>query len=102
MVRRSREEWRRICAASHASGLTVAEFAERAGVNARTLSWWRWHLREQISAPEQGAFVEVVELGAPARSHGGVQGVSVRIGAVVVELAELPPVEWLVELSARC
>lgn len=31
------------------SGLTAAEFAREAGLNARSLSWWRWQLTTKPS-----------------------------------------------------
>ncbi len=101
MERRSRSEWRRICAASYASGLTVREFAACEGVNPRTLSWWRWELRDEAMKAEGRCFVELV--GADdARSEIVTGAMVVRIGEVVVELASLPPAEWLAELASRC
>jgi transposase-like protein len=43
----SREEWLERVRAWTASGLSCAEFARRRGVNAQTLSWWRWRLRRE-------------------------------------------------------
>jgi hypothetical protein len=47
-------EWR-------ASGLTAQEYATSRGVNARTLSWWKWKLRTR----HEQTFLEVV-VTAPA------------------------------------
>jgi transposase len=52
------EKWRK-------SGLTAAEYAERSGLKAKSLQWWRWRLglggRPGMQAmPVQPAFVEVV------------------------------------------
>ena len=101
MVRRSSEEWRGICAASYTSELTLPEFAEHVGVNARTLSWWRTKLRGEVGASTGGSFVEVVEVGLGSVGAAS-RAISVRVGEVVMEMAELPPPEWLAELAARC
>jgi hypothetical protein len=42
----SREEWLERVRAWTASGLSGAEFVRRRGLNAQTLSWWRWRLRQ--------------------------------------------------------
>jgi hypothetical protein len=39
-----REVWARRIEQWKESGLTAAEFASESGVNARSLSWWRWRL----------------------------------------------------------
>lgn len=43
------------------SGLTAAAFATRAGVNAHTLTYWKWRLKTAHPPRPRGvAFVEVV------------------------------------------
>lgn len=43
------------------SGLTAAAFATRAGVNAHTLTYWKWRLKTAAPARPVGlGFVEVV------------------------------------------
>ena len=94
-MRRSRAEWRVLCAESRASELTVREFAARVGVNPRTLSWWRSELSREARA---GGFVEVVR--APAEEAGVVR---VLVGErLTVELSALPDPTWLVELARQC
>jgi hypothetical protein len=64
-MRRSREEWVGLCSAHAASGMTTRAFAERAGVNVHTLSWWGWRLRREARrSSEPVGFVEVVALRA--------------------------------------
>jgi transposase len=46
-------EWKR-------SGLTAAEFAERQGLNARTLTWWSSQLGRSALAISQPPVVEVM------------------------------------------
>lgn len=100
MRRRGRSEWRELCAAREASGLTARAFAEQAGVNWNTLSWWGWRLRREArldGAPAPG-FVEVVAA-APARTTAALV---VRVGALTLEFGSLPPAAWLAEVAARC
>jgi hypothetical protein len=40
----TREEWRERVRAWQASGLSCAQFAQRAKVHPGTLMWWRWKL----------------------------------------------------------
>ena len=44
MERSNRRAWAERVAAWKASGLTCKEFARQAGINPRTLSWWKWRL----------------------------------------------------------
>lgn len=96
MPRRTREEWREICARSFDSGMTVRAYAERVGVNPSTLSWWRSQLREELGAP---SFVEIA-----AQDRASVAGgsVTVTVGDVVVSMDALPPAAWVAELAASC
>lgn len=69
----TRDVWERRVARWAKSGLSRAEFAEREGVKATTLGWWRWALRAM--APREGgalvesdvAFIEVEGLANDAR-----------------------------------
>jgi transposase-like protein len=96
MRRRSRDEWRTVCAASYASGLTIREFADRAGVNPRTLSWWCSELRDECAT---AGFVEV---GAAREEPAEDDAVVIEIGGARVTLRCLPPAAWLAELAASC
>ena len=100
MRRRTREEWREICIASIASGLSMDAFARQAGVNPRTLSWWRSQLRGKLDVP---SFVEVSAGGGRVAVTGSSAGrVTLTVGSVVMTLDELPPAAWLAELAATC
>lgn len=60
-------KWAELVEAYETSGLSVEAFAEKHGVVARTLTWWRWKLR-QTPQPRQApmpAFVELT-MAAPA------------------------------------
>lgn len=53
----TRDVWERRVARWAKSGLSRGEFADREGVKATTLGWWRWALR--TTAPkESGALVK--------------------------------------------
>ena len=96
MTRRTRAEWRELCAGSYESGMTVRAYAERMGVNPRTLSWWRYRLRRELVEP---AFVEVAPapVAAPEPSR-----VRVAVGRVELALDELPPAAWVADLASSC
>jgi len=116
-VRRSREQWSSLVEALRASGQPLGVFASHAGVNARSLGWWRWRLgstpgsapadeRDVVSASGrshgQGTFIE---LGRPRESraqaaplHSGL-GVRVELGMTTrIAFAELPPPAYLAAL----
>jgi transposase-like protein len=107
MARRTREEWRELCSASYASGMTARAFAAAVGVNANTLSWWRWQLRSEL-APRSPRFVEVAD--APAESLADVRDVvddqtpdlCVEVGDVRMTFNALPPAGWLADVLSRC
>jgi hypothetical protein len=44
MERETRERWAERVAEWKASGKSIREFAGVAGLNARSLAWWRWEL----------------------------------------------------------
>lgn len=102
-VRLSRDKWREICDGHAASGQSVERYAAQAGVNARTLQWWRGQLGMRNGRPgpkpgtRQAAFVEVV---AGSRISGA--AVTVRVGEIVIESTAWPSVAWLRELARSC
>lgn len=51
-ARESREAWARRVERWKRSGLSARRFAEREGVRAATLSWWRWRLAAERPAIE--------------------------------------------------
>jgi transposase len=50
MERASRETWTKRIERWKDSGLTAKEFAAEIGINAHSLSWWRWRLESVPSA----------------------------------------------------
>ena len=56
------DRWRAHVKAWSASGQTCKEYAARAGINARTLTWWKSKLAAAGPPP---SFVEVTGLGPP-------------------------------------
>jgi transposase len=74
MARETRAVWADRIGRWQRSGLTAARFGAREGVNPRTLSFWKWKLRQAIARDEprqprgDGAvgFVEVVRAATTA------------------------------------
>lgn len=71
----NRAEWTQRIQRWQASGLTAREFAEREGLRAQSLAWWKWKLGSAVSdsavsAPTTFLPVRVVE-SAPARVSAG-------------------------------
>jgi hypothetical protein len=50
--RRSSVEWAQLVDDWRDSGLSAREFAARAKVSAKTLSWWKWHLGSSATRPK--------------------------------------------------
>jgi hypothetical protein len=78
MERVGREAWAKRIERWKDSGLTAAEFASETGINAHSLSWWKWRLgtEGQPDAPRrrprrkaQPRPLTFVELAAPVRSE---------------------------------
>lgn len=71
----AREKWRGLVRRWRDSGLTRDEFAARAGVNARTLSYWKWRLEKneglkRTAKSDAPMFVEVTPAaGWPSREQ---------------------------------
>lgn len=90
MQRTTRDKWTKRVAEWRRSGLTIERYAARAGINARSLAWWKWQLalksarRARAHAPTPAisplTFVEV----KPSEAAAGLEvvlasGVSVRV-----------------------
>lgn len=62
MPRASRETWAKRIERWSESGLSATEFAQETGVNARTLTFWKWRLGRDARAKRGGrpTFVEVI------------------------------------------
>lgn len=100
--RRSPEQWRELCEGYARSGLSVPAYAAGVGVNPRTLNWWRGTLGLRTGKPgrkraQSSPFVELVAATGPVQSL-----VTVRVGALVIEGSDWPPVSWVAELVGRC
>lgn len=95
MTRYSIEQRQQFVREFRASGLTQRAFAKKHGINVNTLHHW---LNRGVTQSEQKcpAFVEVRQA-APTPSKGEIR-LCIR-GEVELALEELPPVEYLVELS---
>lgn len=89
MKRTTREVWQERVRRWDSSGLSAAVFAAREGVNAKTLSFWRWNLGQKRTrrpsampavAPRAADFVEVVASSHVPKGNGGPFEVSLRNG----------------------
>jgi transposase len=49
--RADRETWAKRVERWNDSGLSATAFAAEVGINARSLTWWRWHLAKGETAP---------------------------------------------------
>jgi hypothetical protein len=61
-MRRRREEWRRLVARWERSGHTAAAFAADAGLNVRTLQFWKYALAREATTAGAGSVKGIVEL----------------------------------------
>ena len=80
----TQERWRGHVAAWAASGRACKDYAARAGLNPRTLTWWKSKLKGTAAAENGPSFVEVTEqLGPPVALCGEIElevgGVRVRV-----------------------
>jgi len=50
-----REKWAKRVERWKDSGLSAKQFAAEIGINARSLSWWRWHLAKAEPSPTVAA-----------------------------------------------
>ena len=85
MRRDSREAWAKRVERWRDSGLTAKEFADEAGINARTLSYWKWRLRRDRRADG--------ERGEPASAAGPRRRRAARTRAAPITFIEVaaPP-----------
>jgi hypothetical protein len=86
MGRDARATWAKRVERWGASGLSAAEFALEIGVNARTLTYWKWKLGKaepRLAAPKP-EFVEVVAPAFPLTSGDALE--VVLVGGVVIRV----------------
>jgi transposase-like protein len=69
MKKQTEAKWRQLLQDQARSGLSVREFAERRGMSAATLYWWRTKLRDSRDGGSQLVPVEIV---APLRSSSAI------------------------------
>lgn len=62
----TQKRWRAHVAAWSSSGSTCKEYAAKAGINPRTLTWWKSKLKSAEATADMPEFVEVTEPGASA------------------------------------
>lgn len=83
----TRAEWSARVKKWERSGLAVAEFARREGVNAKLLGWWRWKLEStQIAAPASAPeprFLPVHVMASPSPAAAAPIEIVLRNGCVV-------------------
>jgi hypothetical protein len=60
------ERWQGHVTAWAASGRTCKEYAAKAGINPRTLTWWKSKLKEAAAPGDEARFVEVTDQVAPS------------------------------------
>lgn len=87
MGRDARATWAKRVERWSESGLPAAEFAAEIGVNARTLTYWKWKLGkpEQRRVTPRPEFVEVVPTASPRISGGAsLDALEVVLGGGVV------------------
>jgi transposase-like protein len=86
VARRSEEEWAKLIAKFEKSGQSLEQFCRPRDIKPKTLSWWRWQLRERDAARGQAKDVRMVEVAlahpvSPERSL-----VSIVVGDVSVNV----------------
>ena len=93
MARTTRQEWAKRVERWQSSDLTASEFATEIGVNPRTLSYWKWILKNEVKAqaPKRTkrarkakvAFTEVMTAAPPpgALTEPADAGVEIRVQA---------------------
>lgn len=68
--RTTRGEWQKHVRAWKLSGISSREYASKAGINANTLTWWRWRLDKEKSRPRVGRrkppAIQFVEVSPPS------------------------------------
>ena len=60
LATKAAQRWMKLVDEHEASGLTLAEFSRRKGINSGSLSWWRGRLGRTRKRGPQAAFLEVV------------------------------------------
>lgn len=93
------EYWAGHLAAIEAEGISTQAYAKREGLSAAALYWWRRRLKGSQATPvhpvRRGCFVPV-----QVRRTSEPIGCTLVIGAMTMELSQLPGPDWLAALSA--
>lgn len=97
----ARERWSPLVQALETSSLTTSAFAERAGVNRQTLSWWRWKIRREARGRPRHPFTEIMV--APAHEPAATVRLHLGHGGAFVDVDEHTDLAWLRDvLEALC
>jgi transposase len=93
MAKSTREERAKRVRRWKQSGLTAREFEARTGINARTLSYWKWRLGKEghleaadLRRSSGTASLEFVELETVMVDSAATTGIEVLVGRYVVRL----------------
>jgi transposase len=95
--------WSKHLAAIAAEGITTKAYAEREGLSADSLYYWRKRLKEEASA-EAGAIHsakrQLVPVQVAPSSSSRARCTLTLVPGVHLELAQLPDPQWLASLAA--
>jgi len=103
---RGREFWERHIAALRSSGQSSASYAREHDLSVYALGWWRRKL-SRLTSPAKSARTEVVSNASKFVALRVAEPVATRplgmtvlvVGDVRLQMNELPPAAWLVEVS---
>jgi hypothetical protein len=84
MGRDARATWAKRVERWRTSGLSAGEFAAEIGVNARTLTYWKWKLGRSEPPAESSRRAEFVEVVAPGREAAVCEQIEVALESGVV------------------
>jgi transposase-like protein len=93
-TRRSRAAWCELVEAWERSGDSIAAFCTRRNLKTKTLSWWRWKLREQKQSTVAPRFVELA-VRAPTAPPARASVVELLWNGVVVRFESGTPADYV-------
>lgn len=101
-IRRSGAEWESLIAELEESGLSVARFSARRGLEPRTVQWWRWKLRRCESKAARSSdsvrLVPVDVIGSASADRGA--PIEIVVGAFSLRVAVGTELEYVTALVA--